>query len=335
MPKEFLKKHLPKFLMKSIQKRYKRITMYRTYIYDLKRYSRYSKTNNLNSRIKLEGIIIKEYHVIEKGLTMPSRRLGFGRDKMISLCNNCLLYIGTYGVLPMQVEHAISVIKEYCKVHDNNELKDTVLFAKIEELLSLSLVHTIESSSQIHTTRDEYFAYTNSSFNHFSESRKSIRNYINQDIPLTKIKEAIKLSLNYPSACNRQTARVYLYTDKEQIDKILEIQGGNRGFGHLTNKLIVITAELGVFEETTERNQAFIDGGIYLMNLLYALHQQEIGCCTLNCGNTPKKDETLQKICGTKKSEVFIAMITCGILPSEFSVALSPRYSMDEVCTID
>lgn len=335
MLKEFIKKKLPESFVKYLQKRYKRVTMYRTYRYDLKRYSNYSKTNNYNSQIKLEGIIIKEYHVIEKGLTMPNRRIGFGKDKIISLCNNCLLYIDRYCELSTQVRHAISVIKEYYQIHEKFEFEDPFVITKMEELLNLPITQNVNKSTQQSVSNEDYFRNISANFTQFSESRKSIRSYTDKEVSLEKLKNAIRLSLNYPSACNRQTVRLYVYTDKNQINNILEIQGGNRGFGHLTNKLIIITAELGVFEETAERNQAFIDGGIYLMNLLYSLHEQKIGACTLNCSNTPEKDKILQNICGTKESEVFIAMVTCGIPPTQFYVALSPRYNLDDICKIN
>ena len=57
-----------------------------------------------------------------------------------------------------------------------------------------------------------------------------------------------------------------MYTNKNQIAKILEVQGGNRGFGHLANRLIIITSEVGVFTGVAERNQVYIDGGMYARN---------------------------------------------------------------------
>ena len=106
---------------------------------------------------------------------------------------------------------------------------------------------------------------------------------------------------------------IYVFVNKKQIVKILEIQGGNRGFGHLTNKLIIIAAELGGFSGLSERNQAFVDGGIYAMNTLYALHYNQVAACIMNCSTSPEKDKQLRSLCKIKESEVFIAMVACGI----------------------
>jgi len=334
MVKDFIKNILPKPIRIAVQKQYKKITMLRTYLYDLRRYSKYSATKGFTDSLKLEGIIVKEYHVIEKGLTMPERRLGFGKDKMISLCNNCKKYILTYNIYPEQILHAVGVIKEYQQIHqENNYSLDENINKAIVGLLNLVKNKDVLPRTQLKTTKEEYFKKINESFEDFANSRKSVRNYSTENIDEQDFTDALTLSLNTPSACNRQTSRLYVFSEKEKINDILEIQQGARGFGHLTNKLIVITAELGVFGETTERNQAFIDGGIYAMNLLYALHAKKIACCILNCSNTPEKDRALQKACGTKKSEVFIAMIACGIPPEEFSIAESLRYDLKDICS--
>ena len=59
------------------------------YQYDFVRYYKFSFTNESDTFSKLIGRIIKEYHVIEKGMTMPNSRFGFGKDLVLSLCNSC------------------------------------------------------------------------------------------------------------------------------------------------------------------------------------------------------------------------------------------------------
>jgi nitroreductase len=183
-------------------------------------------------------------------------------------------------------------------------------------------------------TKIDYFKYVNAGFNEFSKSRASVRNYSDLDLPMTKIMAALDLARSAPSACNRQAWRTYVYSDKKKIKTILEYQGGNRGFGHLTSKLIIVTGELGVFSSTNERNQVFIDGGIYSMNLLYCLHFEQIAACILNCSFDYSKEEEIKRYCSIKSSEVLIAMISCGLPPEEFGIANSPRHNLDQTNTI-
>lgn len=292
------------------------------------RYLKHSRTLGNDNPDKMIGAIIIQYHVIEKGLTMPKSRLGFGKERLISLCQICCTYIERYGQNDEQLKHAVGVVFEYEEYHQSNNFNlDEEVKTSIKQLKSI-LIEKIDKAYQIQTTKDEYFKHVNSPFYEFSNSRASVRNYTVDEIPIEKIKGALELACNTPSACNRQSSRTYLFTDRELIAKLLEAQGGNKGFGHLTNKLIVITGELGVFSSTNERHQVYTDGGLYAMNLLYALHSNEIAACILNCSFDYKKEEEIKKDFNIKESEVLIAMIACGVAPGEFKIAASLRYSI-------
>lgn len=327
MIKKKLKKILPIRITLFIQKIIFTKWVKQGFLYDYDRYIIHSDNAESDTSTKLIGKIIREYHVIEKGLTMPERRLGFGKDRIISLCNICIRYIKMYKTDEPQLQHAISVLLEYKKLHETEHfLLDKEILDAIAKVESYN-IHT-GASQQLTFSKEEYFASINKDFVRFSNSRKSIRNFTSEPISQSQIIHALELARNTPSACNRQSWRTYVYSDKELIKQILEIQGGNRGFGHLTNKLIIICGEVGMFCGQAERNEVFIDGGMYAMNLLYALHYNKIGACILNCSTTVEKDTLLRKYVSIKPSEVFIAMIACGNPPDTFSVPISKRYEL-------
>lgn len=327
MIKPFIKRILPKKILTYIQNYKFNYRIKKAYKYDAQFYIASSDKNKSPSSTTLIGKIIREYHVIEKGLTMPKRRLGFGTKVISSLCDNCIEFITKHNSTNCQLNHAMGVLLEYKKLHEETNFKlSKDINIKLQTIDNLKIATSTEQKT---TTRENYFSKTKSDFKSFSNSRKSIRNYSEVSIPTERIHKALQLATNTPSACNRQAWRTYLYSDKKKIQSILDIQGGNRGFGHLADKLIIITSEIGMFYTHAERNQAFIDGGIYAMNLLYTLHYYEIGACILNCSVTPEKDIKLREATAVKPSEVFIAMISCGNLPDEFSYPISKRYSID------
>lgn len=334
--KRFLKKSIPPFLFDDLRKCYlffrRKKTQFvfrKMYRNDMYRYLKYSRTYGVDNPTKLIGSIILQYHVIEKGLTMPETKLGFGKEKVISLCKDCLKFISKYGQEDEQVIHAIQVIREYENYHRvNNFVIDEEISLSIMKIKN-SLKGEVEMSSQLKTSKTDYFKNVDSSFHDFSNSRSTIRDFSNEEISISRIEKSLELARNTPSACNRQCWRTYVYTEKQTITRLLEAQGGNRGFGHLTNKLILITGELGLFCNTNERNQVFIDGGMYAMNLLYALHSYEIGACILNCSFDFDKEQEIKKFSGVAESQVLIAMIACGIPPDYFKIANSPRYNLE------
>jgi nitroreductase len=339
--KKIAKKILPKWLyslftrlfiiINKYQIRYKFIQVYKK---DRNRYLKYSRTYNTNTSTKLIGAIIQQYHVLEKGLTMSETRLGFGQERIKPLCNACIRYIKDYGYENEQIRHAIGVLQEYKEYHKSHDfiLKSKVI-SSIENLENF-VKEIFLPTSQVQESKNIYFEHINSSFPDFSNSRASVRNYTKEEVSLESIKDALNLARNTPSACNRQSWRTYVYLNKQMIGKILEAQGGNRGFGHLTNKLIIISGELAVFCNTNERNQVFIDGGMYAMNLLYALHSNQIATCIMNCSFDFEKELEIKKLSQIKESEVLIAMIACGIAPDKFMTTISLRNSLEYTNTI-
>lgn len=306
-----------------------RFNFMRMYFHDMSRYLKYSRTFGTDNPVKMIGSIILQYHVIEKGLTMPESKIGFGQQRIIILCRDCVKYIEKYGQNDEQLNHAIGVILEYEDFHKKSGFELDKETENSLQQLKDKLLSEVQRAVQKQTGRDELYTKKEHSFPEFSESRCSLRNYSAVDVPVKGIMDALELAKNSPSACNRQSWRTYVFTQKIIINTLLELQGGNRGFGHLTNKLIIVVGELGLFCNSNERNQVFIDGGIYTMNLLYALHYKEIASCVLNCSFDNAKEEEIKKVAGIKDSEVLIVMIACGIAPDEFKVALSPRYPVE------
>lgn len=302
------------------------------YLYDLERYLKYSDSQEVKSESNLIGIIVRRYHVIEKGLTMPQTRFGFGKQVLQDLVKDCLLYVSQFGTNEEQLAQAIAVIKEYKNFHETNKYSlDGDLLSDIEKIELLAVkTDRLTTSHQKELKREEYFKFTTSNFQEFSMSRASVRDYCEEEVLIDDILQALEIAKTAPSACNRQSWRTYVFSDSSQIQSILNEQGGNRGFGHLTNKLIVVASSISGFSGVAERNQGFIDGGIYAMNLLYSLHYKQIAACILNCSNTIEKDKNLRKLCNIKDSEVFIALISCGIPPENFKAAASIRYSLEK-----
>lgn len=331
--KSFLLKIIPDSFVRLLYgKILRNLLIFNEYRKDGIRFSIYSDSFQLKKKTEIIGNIIKHYHVIEKGLIMPETRLGFGYLVLEKLIMECLNYVKKFSASDSQLDHAISVILEYEEFHKEKgfelpiEIKNNI--GKIKMISS-----TIKPSKQLFLNSNTYFSSSNSSFDIFSNSRSSVRNYSTADVSLEKIAASLNLARNTPSACNRQSWKTYVFSDKNKINSILSEQGGNRGFGHLANKVIVISGELGVFGHAFERNQVFVDGGMYAMNLLYALHFNKIAACILNCSTTHKKDKRLRALCPVNNSEVFIAIIACGIPPETFSVASSPRYELNVLST--
>lgn len=306
----------------------------RAYIYDIKRYLLYSKTTDVAKNQKaLISQIVARYHVIEKGLTMPETRMGFGKENILALINDLEIYVAKkFDTTEVQFRHAISVLAEYLDFHNvNNFVLEKDVESGIEKIINTISQEDVCKQKEISSA--EYFSHQNSSFKDFALSRKSVRNFSTKDVKYEKIKEAINIAQYTPSACNRQPSRVHIVDDKILMKKVLDLQGGNRGFGHTGNKILIVTGELAVFAGASERNEVYTNVGLFSMGLLYALHYQGIGSCVLNWSKTSKTDRELRKIIPIPNSETVVMMILIGYPSDDLKIACSMRDNTDSIVT--
>ena len=133
------------------------------------------------------------------------------------------------------------------------------------------------------------------------------------------------------TACNRQaTRRVHVYTDKKQIADILEVQGGVRGYA-TPPRLLAITSDLRCWFGGHERNQGYVDAGLYAMELLLALEDQNLAACALNTMAFYKKSRKLRTACGIPDNEIFAMLIAVGPPPTGKLTPISFRQSGESI----
>ena len=304
----------------------------KTVLPDLKRRI-YDKVYNNSDTEKVQRDLTLLYHIVEKGLTMPIPRPGFGKKVVLDLCR----VINRYEKMnlptnDLEFKQSVSVLKEYAAFHSEiGFVLDIEVNEKIYNILNK--FKTIEGLKQKKLTKQEYFKDINEPFNIFCESRYSVRNYTDEEIPMSVLIDCIELAQKSPSFCNRQPTRVHVVKSTELKQGILELQNGNRGFGHLAETLLVITSVISTTKDVHERNENHLNGGIFIMTLLNALHFNKIGACSLNWSVSNDKDIKLRTLLKIPENEVVLMIISCGYIPNELSLASSPRKSAKEITT--
>lgn len=302
------------------------------YTMDAMRYLSHSSTLTTKHE-NLESRIIAHYHVLEKGLCMPNFRYKFGQEIISSLLDLLARYEAAN--LPLdnpQFRTAVSVLCKYYDLHLQNGQDISSYFpaTKYEKILT----HTNNCGGYIELEQDSYFSDATSEFSVFAQSRFSIREFSDRSIPLNLIENAITVAQKSPSVCNRQTSRVYYFQSREITQKLLLLQNGNRGFGHQINHLLIVTSTLQSFDGINERYQSYIDGGMFAMSLLYALHNNKLAACPLNWSVTNKTDKRFKELSGIPDHENIIMLIGVGYPPKSFKAASSTRKALREVLSI-
>lgn len=76
-------------------------------------------------------------------------------------------------------------------------------------------------------------------------------------------------------------------------------------------------------------NLPYVDGGLYAMNLMYALHSEGLGTIPLTCSLMARNYKKLYHDFDIKDNEVPVLLIGVGNLKEKFEVAVSNRYNYD------
>ncbi|VEP13842.1 conserved hypothetical protein [Hyella patelloides LEGE 07179] len=306
------------------------------YVYDLKRFLRSSSANNkVNTQTQLRALITMDYHRIEKGLALKEPRVGFGQEVIQRLLLNLPKYIEKYS-FDETAQITLNSLFAYYNFNLEHGFKYDLLDRALIELRDKisSQEDITDRGGIIKISKQSILKEAQHDLQNFFQSRYSIRHFAPDEVDIQLIEQAVRMAQKTPSVCNRQSSQVYVFSKDEDKRKVLSYQNGNRGFGEQVSKVLVVVSDLENFTKIGERNQCWIDGGMYAMSLVYALHSLGLGTCCLNWSVERYVDRAFKKATGIKDSESVIMMIAVGHLPEELNVAQSPRKNVHEVLVV-
>ncbi|MFG0454077.1 nitroreductase family protein [Shewanella mangrovisoli] len=304
------------------------------FIKDFRLFLRHSTVFNQNGLNKKECQIILDYHAVEKGLLFKKTKPRFAKQRILNLHSNLDSILIKNNVCRSQIRVAYQVMCEYYELHqhlgvDISDYYALPIYQNYKNILGDAYTDRFKGAISYHF--DDFYSAVTSEFSIFSKSRKSVREYTGELVSTSLIEKAITLALNTPSVCNRQACKVYLLEDKDRVQKLLTIQGGLTGYTKNINQVLLLTVDRNYFYTVGERNQFYIDGGMFLMNMLYALHYYKIANCPANWGKLTQEEKQLDGIVNIPESEKIICIVPIGIAKEEFRVTLSQRRDLKEV----
>ncbi len=290
------------------------------YFYDAGRYFRYSSTFHYSGRASRLSRITAMYHSVERGLALPDPRPGFGAQNMAYLIEAIDDYVSRYGI-DDALAPAAGAIDGYLRFHENIGV-DAAHRPAIEcVLVTLRSIRSPEHDG--HTISVSRAAIARATANvtaDFFLERHSIRQFSGEPVRTADIDVAIAIAQKSPAVCNRQECRVYVVRDRGLMDDMLAIQQ-SRGFNDQIDTLLLVTNRLTAFYGMGERNQCWIDGGMFAMSLVLGLHAQGLGTCFLNWSKNASEDKAMRALLQLPPQEAIITLIAVGNLPRSLTVA--------------
>ncbi|GAA6293356.1 hypothetical protein F220043C3_17900 [Enterocloster asparagiformis] len=323
-----------KAIKRKISKDY---AIYVSYIHDCWEYSKWQYNNpSIKSQNAFEAKILRQTHVIEKGMSLSKPKAKFGVKKALELLD----YIDAFCAAGYKIEdstsvqNAIGVLAAYIEFHRERGFKPEEVvcrFYKVERYAPLEkdvFGINIQNINQL-------YEEIHSEFPTFFTSRHSVRQFSSRPIEIADIKNAVELAMHAPSACNRQSCKVYYYNDLQKNTEIGELIAGNTGFVADVQKYLVITSDMSAYYDAFERNQTYVDGGIFALALIEALHYNGIASCILQNGEYREKNREFKQICGNiPDNEKIILFIAIGYYKDDVVFATSHRKKIGEVLIV-
>ncbi len=291
------------------------------YQYDLKQYFDNSLMG-IEEEKKLATQIRLLAHAIEKGFSLSEPKPGFGKIKIIELIDLYEKYKLYQNPEDDQIQDIVfATLNAYVQFQNSNNVD--VSF--IPEVYQQNSKNTIESGISY------YKLLENNNFADIAHARHSSRCFSMEKISEDTIKEVIKLAQTAPSACNRQATRIYACINSCKIDEIMKMHGGLNGFDK-PSVIFAITGDLNLYQNEFERNTVYVDGGIFVMNLLYSLSAFNILSCPIIWGSEPDMDGKLERLLEIPHSHKIVALVVAGYSKEkEYKAAISAKREVERI----
>jgi nitroreductase len=303
--------------------------------YDYRRFAKASFMVGPRKRENRRALIHILYHSIEHGLSLSEPQAGFGREKIKRLLQETKAYINDFGI-DMSAAAALRTVEawaRYSKKNGDDILSVEQALKEIEE--SSSFRELVVSGGTEQVSLSELRKVSSIDFTSFMQSRHSVRQFSDQLVTKEEIELATIIAQQAPSVCNRQTCRVYAFTDEKDKARVLSFQSGNRGFGLEIGAVLIVTSNMEHLNLVGERNQHWVDGGLFAMTLSLAFHGAQMGACMLNWSVTRDVDKSMRACVGIPENEAVITMMGVGHLKDVFEVPCSQRKPVDIVLSLN
>jgi nitroreductase len=276
-------------------------------IYDAAIFIRHGSLDNVVygklKQIQIETQAMKDLHGVEKGLSLKSPKRPFGAS-LLSRMSVLEGKLDERSVWRGDLESAVSGLLKW---NDEGEISQDI------------------------SPQGEPVVFEQNFVEKLFYSRRSVRDFddsitVSRDV----LENAVRLAARSPSVCNRQAWKVRFIEDESLKKMSLSFQNGNAGFGDVPI-VGIVSADLRRFSGAGERNQAWIDGGIFSMSLVLALHGLGVASCMLNMSVQNKVERQLKKRFDIPSHEVIIMQIAIGYARPGYRVARATKNAIEDI----
>ena len=274
-------------------------------------------------------------HAIEKGLSHSNFRPGFGKTAIERLTTGMSQWLEIGGSINDPFfKSGLSAMHCYFKRHATINFDVSTVHKQFSPELQKLIAEADDTFGGVAAASNDREIIVESgherTFLDIVYSRRSVREFTSAPVRLEDIRQAVHIASQAPSVCNRQGPRAHYFSDQQQIRALVDLQKGFGGYEKPPG-LLLVTCDLTAFIHAKERNQAFVDGGLFLMGLLLGLEQVGLGACPLNTTMDADRENDIRKVLKISEYEVLISFVAVGHYEPSVLVPRSIRYPVDNL----
>jgi nitroreductase len=269
-------------------------------------------------------ILRRNIHRLEKGLIMRPRKTVFAQayiQETVDLYRNAVL---NSNFDQNELKWANDVLTEYFSVVSDSEIIS----------LQKTRFHEYSFTGQKKCKPYSYaelgdvgvsYDDLHSLFMH----RRSVRWFLEKEVPIDLIHKAVTAATLAPSACNRQPFKFFVLNSKVKAAQAAKLAGGAAGFADNLQCLIVIVGELDSYPKEHDRHLIYIDGALVSMQLMLALETLGLATCAINWPDTEMKEKKMQSLLKLPDSHRPVMLLAVGYADPAGGVPYSQKKGSD------
>lgn len=277
-------------------------------------------------RHQLGSRIMYNVHALEKGLAHTSAWApGRGRKALGNLSDAMVQFLNQgYSEDSYEFQQGLAILRHYAAKHSAQGIDVPDLSAYVDASFLVDLTSVLPVAGVKPITRAVGQDNRTRGFHELAEGRVSVREFSGKKIDAESVARALRSAEKTPSVCNRQGWRVYQTEDKVLMRKVLRHQ---RGFAYeqMPEVLVAVTVSYGSFISPVERHQAFVDGGLFSMSLLYGLEAEGLAAVPLNACLYIRARRAIVRLLDMDPADEIVMFIAIGDHPTETIVPRSDR----------
>jgi len=278
------------------------------------------------------GLLRRNIHRIEKGLSMKNRRATFATDYIEETVNAFCSYSSVLSekqrMLP-STEYAWfrDVLAKYFETSGDDarieRAKGSFLAQSADEEMTDCVPFLRDLATPLNCSYD--------SLMQLAVRRRSVRWFLDKQVPRDLVEKAIEVGLYSASACNRQPFSFRIFDDPKRAAKIAQLAMGTTGYNDQIPCIIVVLGHLDAYFAERDRHLIYIDSSLAVTPMMMACETLGLSTCAINWPDIEARETLMQAELNLSSWERPIMLLAVGYPDPEVKVPRSVKKEIKDI----